>query len=785
MIRSYFKIAIRNLKKNKSFTAINIIGLAVGMAAAMLIMLWIKSEFTYDRFYSKTDQLYAVGNKSMWGDELAIWFYTPKPMAPAITTEYPEVKNVSRFNAVSTFLLTFEDKKLTSQRGAFVDSSFLEMFDFNVLAGDGNRALRNPTQIILTKTLAHTIFGEENPIGQTIKIDSTDVFTVGAVLEDIPDHSFLKKTTYLLPWRYMEKLGWSDDYWGNNSVQTYIEMDPLANMDQFQKSFQGFLKRHTDTPIENIIQPIGDQWLYSEFNRGEPTTSRITMVHTFIAIACFILMIACINFMNLSTAQSEKRAKEVGVRKVVGANKRLLVWQFLTESVLIAVISGLLALLFVALSLPAFSSLIDRQLTLDFGNVYFWSIFIGFILLTGVLAGSYPAFYLSSFIPVKVLKGKQLKLADGINPRKVLVISQFSIAVILIISTIVLREQIQHAQDREVGYDKNRLINVIDQGDIYKNRALIKNTLIQQGIASHVSRTSSPLTENWSSSSLEWEGKPVDDNTLFIRIAVDDDLVATAGLQLLAGRDFDLNKFPADSTAVIINESAAKALNFPDPVGKQIGDSGLQWHIIGVIKDFIQESPYNPISPLVIQGVVNGTSTTNIKLNDNISTGDAIAKIEKIFKEYNPDYPFEYKFVDEAYAAKFKETQQLGKLSSLFAFLTIFISCLGLFGLAAYMAENRTKEIGVRKVLGASVLSITRMLSKEFILMVCISCLIAFPAAYWIMDSILNNYAYRINISWDIFLISGVIALLITLLTISYQSIKAAMANPVESLRDE
>ncbi|MGO1519930.1 MAG: ABC transporter permease [Sphingobacterium sp.] len=762
MIRSYLKIAVRNLKKNKSFTAINIVGLAIGMAAAMLIMLWVKSEFTYDRFYSKTDQLYAVGNKAKWGGELAVWFYTPKPMAPAIATEYPEVKNVSRFNAVTTFLLTFDDKKLTSQRGAFVDSSFLDMFDFNVLAGDGNRALGHPTQIILTETLAHTIFGDENPIGQTVKIDSADVFTVGAVLEDIPDHSFMKKTTYLLPWRYMEKLGWSDDYWGNNSVQTYIEMDPLTNMDQFRKSFQGFLKRHTDTQIENIIQPIGEQWLYSEFNRGEPTTSRIGMVHTFIAIACFILIIACINFMNLSTAQSEKRAKEVGVRKVVGANKRLLIWQFLTESVLIAIISGLLALLLVALSLPAFSMLIDRQLTLDFGNFYFWSIFIGFVLLTGILAGSYPAFYLSSFIPVKVLKGKQLKISGGVSPRKILVISQFSIAIILIISTIVLRKQIQFAQDREVGYDKNRLINIIDQGDIYKNRALIKNTLVQQGIASHVSRTSSPLTENWSSSSLAWEGKSADDNTLFIRIAVDDGLVATAGLQLLAGRDFDLTKFPTDSTAVIINESAAKALNFKDPLGKQIGDSGIQWHIIGIVKDFIQESPYNPINPLVIQGVANGTSTTNIKLNENISTGDALAKIEKIFKEYNPDYPFEYKFVDEAYAAKFKETQQLGKLSSLFAFLTIFISCLGLFGLAAYMAENRTKEIGVRKVLGASVVSITRMLSKEFILMVCVSCLIAFPAAYGVMDSILNNYAYRITIGWDIFLISGAIALLIT-----------------------
>lgn len=785
MIKGYFKIAIRNLKKNKSFTAINVIGLAVAMAASMLIMLWVKSEFSYDRFYSKTDRLYAVGNKAIWGDELAIWFYTPKPMAPAIKTTYPEVKNVSRFNTAHTFLLSHEDKKLTTERGAFVDSSFLEMFDFKVLAGDGNRALRNPSQIILTETLAHTLFGDENPIGQTLKIDSTDLFTVGAVLKDIPDHSFMKKTTYLLPWRYMEKLGWSDDYWGNNSVQTYIEMDPLVNIDQFEKSFQGFAKKHTDTQIDNIIQPIGEQWLYSDFDRGQPTDSRIGMVYMFIAIAGFILLIACINFMNLSTAQSERRAKDVGVRKAVGAKRTTLIWHFLTESISIAAIAGLLALALVALTLPTFSILIDRQLTLDFKHFYFWSTFIGFILFIGVLAGSYPAFYLSSFAPVKVLKGKQLPRSEHLGFRKILVISQFSISVILIISTIVLSKQIQFAQDREVGYDKNRLINIIDQGDIYRNRTLIKNELIRQNLATHVSRTSSPLTENWSSSSLDWQGKPAGDNTLFLRIAVDDDLVATAGLQLLAGRDFDLSKYPTDSTAVLINESAAKVLNYKDPLGKQIKDSGIQWNIIGVVKDFIQESPYSAISPLVIQGVAYSTSTTNIKLNDRLNTRDALAEIEKIFKKYNPDYPFEYRFVDEAYAAKFKETQRLSRLSSLFAFLTILISCLGLFGLAAYIAESRTKEIGIRKVLGASAMTITRMLSKEFIIMVCISCVIAFPIAYWVMNKLLNNYAYRISISWDVFLISGFMALLITLVAISYQSIKAAIANPVDSLRDE
>lgn len=785
MLKNYFKIAFRHLLKNKGFTAINIVGLATGMAAAILIMLWVKSEFSFDRFYSRTDQIYAVGIKDVWAGGAVQHFYTPKPMAAALKTDFPEIKHVARVNMGTGFLLTRGETKLSKEQGVFVDSTFLNIFDYKIVAGNPAEALKNPGQIVLTRSLADRLFGDTDPINQNVRLDSNQLSIVSAIIEDIPDNSFMKGTAYLVPWTLMEKIGYSDDYWGNQSVQTYIELDKNVNSDQFQQQIKGFMQRHTETKVENFIAPIADKWLYSNFtDMGKPTSQRIGMVHSFIAIACFILIIACINFMNLSTAQSEKRAKEVGVRKVIGANKGLLIGQFLTESILIAFISGLLSLLITQIAVPSFSDLISRELSIPFNDRLFWSVFMGFVLLTGILSGSYPAFYLSAFAPVKVLKGKLLHIQRKFNPRKVLVVAQFGIAITLIITTLSIRKQIKYAQDREIGYNKDKLIHVVDQGDIRKNRTLIKNALLQSGIASDIARTSSPLTENWSNNSMGWDGKPKDDNTIFARMGVDDNLVRTAGLQLVRGRDFDLAKFPTDSAAMLINESAAKVFNFDDPIGKTIVD-GRNWHIIGVIKDFVQESPFNPITPLVIQGAFSGANVTNIRLNNAIATADALSRIAEIFKKYNPDYPFEYSFVDAKYAEKFKDFQQLGKLSSLFSLLTIFISCLGLYGLTAFMAENRTKEIGVRKVLGASIFSVTRMLSKEFVLLVLLACLVAFPIAYYIADHMLSAYTYRIQISWDIFFIAGSGALALSLLTVSYQSIKAAMVNPVDSLRDE
>jgi len=785
MLSNYLKIAFRHLSKNSGFTAINSIGLASGMTAALLIMLWVKSEFSFDRFYTNNDQIYAVGMNDVWEGEAVEHFYTPKPMARALKTDFPEIHTITRVDKGTGFLLTHQETKLAKEPGVFVDSTFLKIFDYQVIAGNPLEALKNPNQIVLTKSLAERLFGHSNPINQTIRLDSTQVSTVSAIIEDIPDHSFMKGSTYLVPWTLMEKIGYSDDYWGNNSIQTYIKLNKNVNVDQFQKNIKYFLRKHTDTKAVNFIQPIGDKWLYSSFTeKGKPTSPRIVLVRSFIAIACLILIIACINFMNLSTAQSEKRAKEVGVRKVVGANKKWLIGQFLTESMVISCIAGLFSLLITLVVLPYFNELVLRKLAIPFDDLTFWAMFAGFILVAGLLSGSYPAFYLSSFLPTKVLKGKFLAIQQKFNPRKILVISQFCIAIILIITTLSIHRQIKYAQNRAIGYNKESLVSIIDQGEISKNRLLIKNRLLSSGIAKQVSRTSSPLTQAMSFNYMEWQGKPKDNNTIFARMGADENLVNTAELQLVAGRDFDLTKFPTDSTAMIINESAAKIFNFDDPIGKTVVD-GSHWHIVGIVKDFIQESPFSPISPLVIQGASAGTHVTNIRIHDHLSTSDALAAMEKIFKEYNPDYPFEYSFVDSKYAEKFKDFQQLGTLSTLFSLLTIFISCLGLYGLTAYMAESRTKEIGIHKVLGASIFKIMRMLSQEFVLLILLSCLVAFPIAYYIADDLLSEYTYRITITWDIFVTAGMGALLIALLTISYHAIKAALINPVVSLRDE
>lgn len=787
MIRNYIKIAWRNLRKSKGYSALNIGGLAIGMAAATLILLWVQNEMSFDMFHAKRDNLYQAGNKSILDGELHTWFSTPKPLAPALKNEFPEIANTSRYSQFGSMLMTVGNKKLTAS-GAFVDSAFLRMFSFPLLAGDARRALVRPTDIVITEALATRLFGKEEALGKTIRIDTLDVATVSGVLKDLPGNTRFRGVEYFMPWTYMEKLGASDDYWGNNSVQTYVELARNASPTSVNEKIRDITIRHSNGNEDNkvFLHALPDWWLRSKFENGQIVGGRIEMVRLFTIIAGFILLIACINFMNLSTARSEKRAKEVGIRKVAGAYRYSLIGQFISESILIAFIAGVIALGLVLLTLPAFNGLVERELSIDFGSGRFWLAAIGFVVFTGLLAGSYPAFFLSSFRPVKVLKGTFRRAKAAFSARKVLVVIQFSIAIILIVSTLVVQQQIEYGKKRENGYNQNNLVYVLEQGEVAKNSRLIKHELVNSGIAESVTRTSSPLTEGWSNSwGFQWQGKQPDNKTVFDRFCVDEQIVKTAGLTLVAGRDFDLSKYPTDSLGIILNESAVKAMGFTDPIGQMIQDNGHDWHVIGVIKDFIMRSPFDPIAPMVIEGAAGWFNAMHIKFNPALSTAEALRRTEEVFKRYNPEYPFEYTFVDEAYAEKFAESQQTGALAGLFAFLTIFISCLGLFGLAAFMAENRTKEIGVRKVLGASVLSITKLLSKEFIFLVLISCLVAFPVAYWAMDKFLQSFDYRIPLGWGIFALSGAGALFFALATVSSQAIRAAVANPVDSLRDE
>jgi ABC-type antimicrobial peptide transport system permease subunit len=788
MIKNFFKIALRNLWRNKAFSFINICGLAIGMAATTLIILWIQNEISYDQFHVKKDRIYEAWNKAVFSGELHCWNTTPKILARTAEKDIPEVERAVRVNWPSNYLFSVGDKRLTVA-GNIVDTGFLQMFSFPLLRGDADNALTNNYSIVITETLAKKLFANDDPMGRVVKIDNKDNFTVTGILQDLPNNTRFK-FEYLLPWSYLRQIGEDDSTWGNNSTRTYMLLKQNASFASANSKIKGIKVKYDkdeDPKWELFLYPESRWRLYSSFKNGKEDGGLIEFVRLFSIIAALILIIACINFMNLSTARSEKRAKEVGIRKVVGARKKSLIAQFIGESILISFISGLIALFIIYVSLPAFGRLTDKKLFLDYGNLNFWVGGLGFILITGIIAGSYPAFFLSSFNPSRVLKGTFKSANALITPRKLLVVLQFTFAIILIICTSIVKQQIDHAQNRQLGYAKDHLVYHHLTGDLEKNYQLVKNELLSTGVAKSVTKTGSPLTQGWSDTwGFEWQGKDPNDRTDFDRFCADENLGNTAELTFVKGRDFDLKNFPTDSAGAILNESAAKAMNFKDPIGQVIKDDQKEFHVVGVIKDFILQSPYYPTKPMVILGAkLNWFNIINFKLNGSNSTADNLKRAEAIFKKYNPEYPFEYQFVDEEYAQKFKSERRTGTLAALFAALTIFISCLGLFGLATYMAENRIKEIGVRKALGASVTGITTLLSKDFLKLVMISFALACPIAWWMMYEWLQKYPYRVSIQWSVFVFAGCLSFLISLFTVSYQSIKAAVANPVKSLRTE
>ncbi|KAA9040959.1 FtsX-like permease family protein [Ginsengibacter hankyongi] len=791
MIKNFFKIAYRNLLRNKGFSFINISGLAIGMASAVLILLWIQNEMSHDKFHAKSDRIYTSNNRDKFNGQVFAWSTTPKILGPTLKLSYAsDVEDVVRSN-FANFLFTVGDKHLNVQ-GNFVDSGFLNVFSFPLREGNATQALSGDYNLVITQKLAKKLFGNEEAMGKVIRIDSVDNFKVTGVLKDLPNNTVFK-FEYLLPWSYMKKIHQDDDSWVNNSIQTYILLKPGISQQTFDAKIKNITINHTvntssPSTTQVFTQLFRDQWLYSKSENGKYVGGRIEQVKLFAIIAAFILLIACINFMNLSTARSEKRAKEVGIRKVVGAQKNSLIIQFISESILLAFLAGVLAIIIVELSLGGYNTLVGKELYIDFDNPYFWVIAIGFILFTGLLAGSYPAFYLSSYQPVKVLKGTFKASHALVTPRKVLVVLQFTFAIALIICTIVVVHQIKYAQSRDAGYDKDKLVYTFIQGNNEKNYELIKNELLSSGTAVAVTKSMSPITQRWSDSwGFSWPGsKPGDNKTDFVRFSSDADFVKTMGVTLKEGRDIDIKNYPTDSNAMLLNETAVNIMKLKNPVGTTIReDGGDEWHIVGVIKDFVFESPYQKIQQLMVSGPKSWFNVIHYRLNPSMSTGKALQMARQIFNKYNPQYGFDYHFVDDAYAQKFEQEKRTGTLAGLFAGLTIFISCLGLFGLATYMAENRIKEIGVRKVLGASVTSITTLLSKDFLKLVIISFVIASPIAWYAMNKWLQAYTYRVDVEWWIFAGTALLSIIIAILTVSYQAIKAAIANPVKSLRSE
>ncbi|WP_336517747.1 ABC transporter permease [Pollutibacter soli] len=788
MIKNYLKSAWRNLLKGKSFSVINISGLAVGMAGAALIILWLHHEISFDKFHDNKDRLHEVYGLTNVEGKLFTIDQTSQPLVPAMKQDFPEVENATRFAPVSSFLFTANEKKLNGVEGAFVDPSFLKMFSFPLEEGVQDFA-ENVYSIVITESLAHRLFGSEHVINKSIQIDSTDHFKITGILKNLPSNSKFD-FEYLLPFPYLKKLGWNNDSWLSNNISSFVLLKKGTDLKAFNSKIQDITRRYSknEKAWTHFLFPLHQWHLYIRFENGKAVGGRIETVKLFAVIAAFILLLACINFMNLSTARSEKRAKEVGIRKVAGSGKGLLIGQFIAESILTAAVAGVFAILLVQFTLPLFNNLIETQMTMPLTEPGFLILAPGFIILTGILAGIYPAFFLSSFKPISIFQKKFKDAQTVFAPRKILVVLQFSFAIMLIIATIVVQKQIQLGAEKEKGYSANNLLFVDFAGDIEKNYPLIRQELINKGIASSVTKTMGSITTKGSNTwGLRWQGRKEDENPTIGLFNADADLIKTAGLTLLQGRDIDINKYPSDSNAVLLNETAVATMGFANPIGQIITQpsDNSEWKVVGVVKDYIINSPYEKIPPMVIQGPAAAFRSMHIKLNTNASTSGQLAKAATIFNKYNPSYPFEYKFTGEEFARNFASEEKTKTLSFLFASLSIFISCLGLFGLSAYMAENRIKEVGVRKVLGASVFNIAKLLSVDFIKLVLVSILIASPIAWYAMNKWLEDYTFRIDIGWMTFALAGMVAIIIALVTVSFQSVKAAMANPVKSLRSE
>jgi putative ABC transport system permease protein len=792
MLRNYLKIAWRNLLKNKTSSFINIGGLAVGIAVAMLIGLWIWDELSFDHNFQNQRRIAQVIQNVSNNGEIQTWRQTPYPLAEELRKGFADFKYVVMSAGVGNHILALGDKKLTKS-GTYFEPQGPEMLSLKMLRGS-RQALTDPSSIIISESTAKAFFGDTDPMSKILKIDNQETLKVAGVYEDLPKNSTFSEMAFIAPWQMFattNELSKMKEPWRPNFVALYVQLNEKADMESLSLKIRDVKLHHLSLQLAKkkpalFLQPM-DRWhLYDEFKNGINTGGRIQYVWLFGIIGVFVLLLACINFMNLSTARSEKRAREVGIRKAIGSLRSQLIYQFFSESLLCVMLAFVFSLLLVQLCLPFFNQVADKKMSILWGSPLFWIVSVGFSLITGLITGSYPAFYLSSFKPIKVLKGS-FKVGQGAAlPRKVLVVLQFTVSVTLIIGTIVVFRQIMFAKDRPVGYSRDRLVYVpVVTNDIHDHFDAVKADLFKTGSIISIAEAGSPPTGNsGSTSAVEWDGKDPNLSVDFPQNNVSYDYGNTIGWQFTEGRDFS-RSFLSDSAAVVINESALHFMGIKNPDGASIKYYGNQFKVIGVTKDIVAESPYEPVRPTIYFLSKDPGSFVLLKINPKLSVGEALGKIEPVFQTYNPAQPFEYHFIDQEYAKKFGDEERIGKLASAFSILAIFISCLGLFGMAAFMAEQRTKEIGVRKVLGASVFNLWQLLSKEFVVLVIISLLIATPIAYYSMYNWLQHFPYRTEITWWIFAAAGLGAILITALTVSFQSIKAALMNPVKSLRAE
>lgn len=791
MFKNYVKTAFRSLTKNKAYSFLNIFGLAIGIACAALIFLWVEDEVNYDAVNVKKDQLYQVWENQKYDTYTFTESSTPGLMGPAMLAELPGVINTCRTTEGGSALLFGQGDKSVYATGKYADASIFSMFTLKFIQGNATSAFSQLYSVVITESAAKKFFGnEKNLIGKTIRVDNKQDYVVSGVIKDLPANTSIQ-FEWLMPYKiYFDQSPWLKS-WGNQATNTYVELKQGISPETVNKQLYNYIQKREPKALGHaFLYAMKDWHLYNDFKDGKMTGGgQIEYVRLFTIIAWIILFIACINFMNLATARSEKRAREVGVRKVLGAGKKSLVFQFIGEAIFMALIAAVFAVLVISLVLPVFNLLVQKQLVFGFNNPYHIIALLLLTIICGLVAGSYPSLYLSSFKPVSVLKGVKMKDSGASYVRKGLVVLQFTASIVLIISTIIIYQQIDHVKSRELGFNKNNLIEMGLQGLMAQNFAPIKQDLLNTGYVDNVALADHSIIYGGNNTDgMTWEGKPAGSKVLISQRYVTPEFMETSGLKVLDGRNLAAGD-TSRPIRIVITKALEKLMGKGSAVGKIVHYEGdtTKGTIVGVVNDYVYGNMYGKPDPVMFFATTpKNASMMYVRIKQQ--QGDiprALSTIQGVLKKYNPAYPFDYRFVDDQFNNMFLTEMLASKLSRLFASLAIIISCLGLFGLAAYTAERRTKEIGIRKVLGASVSSVTTLLSKDFLQLVILSCLIAFPLAYWKMSMWLKGYEYHISIHWWVFLVAGIVAIMIALATISFQAIKAAMANPVKSLRSE
>ena len=785
MFKNYFKIAGRNLFRNKGFSITNIIGLTIGLTCTIFIFLWVKDELSYDKFQKNYDNIYQVMANRDFNNTI---FTDPNmvlPLASSLEKSYSQIKNAVVTTQGESHIFSYGDQKL-KKTGLTVGGNFFDMFSWKFIKGNAANAISDPSSIVLTQSAAKSFFGNKDPLNQILRIDNENNLRVSAIVADPPGNSSLQ-FDFIKAFNYSDPDVKNDmNEWVNSSWRVYLQIIPGTSITAVEKDINTLKKQHDphDKVSTYFTFPMNKWRLNSDFKDGKNVGGMIEYVRLFTIIAIIILLIACVNFMNLSTARSEKRAKEVGVRKVLGSDKKQLILQFFFESMILVFIAFVLAVIAVFLLMSPFNTLVDKHLSLDLTQPYLWIGGLVIIIFTGVIAGSYPALFLSSFNPAKILKGTILQGKSAVIPRRILVIAQFVISIFLISATIIVYEQIQHVKKRDIGYKPDNLIMIPSTPDVSKNYTIIKEELLKTGLVSSVTRTFSPLTEVWwKSPSPHWDGQPTDVQIIVTGFSTDVDFAKTTGVKILQGKDF--SGMPSDSSAMMLNKAAVIAMGLKNPIGMQMRYGPRTYTVTGITDNVVMESPFKPVEPMMIYYQPENSNIVDIRLKPSSQLQQSLKSMEKVFKTYNPSVPFEYQFADKEFGKKFLTEELIGKLTNIFAGLAIFICCIGLAGLAAFTVEKRIREIGIRKVLGASVQQVLLLISSEFLKLVLIAFIIATPLTYWLMNEWLQKYDYRIHISIWVFFGVGIGILLLTLAVVSLNTLKAATTNPVKSLRTE